>query len=73
MEMELQNLTLERWLLVDEIATHLGVSKVSIYKWSEAGKIPAHKVGRQWKFRVAEVDAWVMSGSAHQTEMKKDF
>ena len=54
----------ERWLSVDEIATHLGISKVSVYKWVEAGKIPGHKVGRQWKFRVSEVDHWVLSGGA---------
>ena len=26
--------------------------------------MPAHKVGRQWKFKAAEVDAWVRSGKA---------
>lgn len=55
---------LSRWLSVDEIAIHLGVSKVSVYKWSEAGRIPAHKVGRQWKFCTSEVDSWVRSGRA---------
>ena len=55
----------ERWLSVDEIAKHLGVSKETIYRWVEKGKVPAHKVGRQWKFKVSEVDKWVESGSAH--------
>lgn len=54
----------ERWLSVDEIAHHLGVSKVSIYKWSEAGKMPTHKVGRQLKFKASEVDKWVIGGGA---------
>lgn len=62
----LVNSNLERWLSVDEIAIHLGVSKVSIYKWVEAGKVPAHKVGRQWKFKASEVDVWVKSGSASE-------
>ncbi|MBS1960598.1 MAG: helix-turn-helix domain-containing protein [Bdellovibrionales bacterium] len=54
----------ERWLSVDEIAHHLGVSKVSIYKWCEAGKMPTHKIGRQLKFKVSEVDQWVTCGGA---------
>lgn len=57
-------LTFERWLSVDEIAEHLGISKVSIYKWVEAGKIPAHKVGRLLRFKVSEIDAWVRDGGA---------
>lgn len=54
----------ERWLSVEEIAKHLGVSKETIYRWVEKGKIPANKVGRQWKFKVSEVDEWVKNGGA---------
>jgi excisionase family DNA binding protein len=56
--------TTERWLSVEEIAQHLGVSKESIYRWLERRKIPAHRVGRQWKFRATEVDGWVFKGHA---------
>ena len=56
--------TNERWLSVEEIAAHLGVSKESIYRWLEAEKIPAHRVGRLWRFSKAEVDAWVVRGGA---------
>ena len=60
----------ERWLSVDEIAQHLGVSKVSVYRWAEADEMPAHKVGRQWKFRASDVDEWVLRGGAkhHDSE-----
>ena len=54
----------ERWLSVVEIAEHLGISKETVYRWLEKGKIPAHKVGKQWKFKVSEVDSWVKSGGA---------
>lgn len=54
----------ERWCSVEEIAVHLGVSKESIYRWIERQKIPAHKVGRQWKFKISEVDRWVISGGS---------
>jgi excisionase family DNA binding protein len=54
----------ERWLSLAEIAVYLGVSKDSVYRWVELRNMPAHKVGRQWKFKAAEVDAWVRSGKA---------
>ena len=60
----------ERWLSVDEIATHLGISKETVYRWAEKAKMPAHKVGRQWKFKVSEVDGWVLKGEANQVEVK---
>ena len=49
----------DRWLSLAEIALYLGVSKDSVYRWLELRRMPAHKVGRQWKFKAAEVDAWV--------------
>lgn len=54
----------ERWLSVEEIAVHLGVSKETIYRWLDGGKVPSHRVGRLWKFKATEVDAWVVRGGA---------
>lgn len=54
----------DRWLSVQEIAQYLGISKETIYRWVESDKIPAHKVGKQWKFQVSEVNSWIKSGKA---------
>ena len=54
----------ERWLSVDEIAAHLGVNPDTIYKWITRKSMPAHKVGRLWKFMASEVDQWVKGGLA---------
>ena len=54
----------EPWVSVDDIATHLGVGKDSIYRWIEKKGMPAHKMGRLWKFRISEVDEWVLQGGA---------
>lgn len=54
----------DRWLSVDEIANHLGVKPDTVYKWIEARKMPAHKVGRLWKFKKAQIDDWVVQGHA---------
>jgi len=52
-------MTDDRWFSVDEIAAHLGVKRDTVYKWIERKNMPAHKVGRLWKFRKNEVDQWV--------------
>jgi excisionase family DNA binding protein len=54
----------DRWLSLDDISLHLGVKKDTVYKWLAAKKIPAHKVGRLWKFSKPEIDTWVKSGKA---------
>jgi len=56
--------TQDRWLSVEEIAEHLGVSKESIYRWFERGRIPAHRVGKQWRFQTEEANEWVRHGEA---------
>jgi len=40
----------DRWLSVDEIAAYLGVKRDTVYKWISRKQMPAHKVGRLWKF-----------------------
>ena len=56
----------EPWVSVDDIAAHLGVAKDSVYRWIEKKGLPAHKMGRLWKFKVTEVDEWVRQGGAAQ-------
>jgi excisionase family DNA binding protein len=54
----------ERWSSVDELAEHLGVAQDTIYRWIERRRLPAHRIGRLWKFKLDEVDDWVRAGSA---------
>ena len=54
----------DRWLAVEEIADYLGVSKDTVYAWVTAKGMPGHKVGRFWKFKREDVDAWVRDGGA---------
>ena len=46
----------------------LSVKTETIYVWVSKKRMPAHKVGRLWKFKVSAVDAWVHSGKAAQEE-----
>ena len=57
----------EPWSSLEEIAEHLGVSQDTVHRWIRRQKMPAHKVGHLWKFKVSEVDDWVRAGKARGT------
>ena len=54
----------EKWIGIEEAANHLGVTKDTIRNWIKKTDIPAHKIGKLWKFRRSELDAWVISGKS---------
>ncbi|MBF0234898.1 MAG: helix-turn-helix domain-containing protein [Desulfamplus sp.] len=64
----------DRWLSVDEISVYLGVKRDTAYRWINEKKMPAHKVGRLWKFKKGEIDEWVRSigtgGSSNEGSKK---
>lgn len=53
-----------RWYSLKEVCEYLGVSRDTIFKWIETKNMPAHKLGRLWKFKLDEVDEWIKAGSA---------
>ena len=57
----------ERWVGAEDVAAHLGVNKDSIYRWIDKMDLPAHRVGRLFRFKLSEVDEWVKSGGASET------
>lgn len=54
----------EPWVSLEEIAQHLAVSQDTVHRWIRNRKMPAHKIGRVWRFKVSEVDEWVRAGQA---------
>lgn len=58
----------EPWVSVEEVAKHLGVAKDSVYRWIESRALPAHRIGRLWKFKLTEVDEWVRTRGAGTDE-----
>lgn len=61
-----EGINIEHWLNTKEIAEHLGVTVETIRKWIKAEKIPCHRVGKLWKFKISEVDEWVICGQARE-------
>ena len=55
----------DRWISIEEAAEYLGVNKDSIRNWiKRSTEIPAHKIGKQWKFKKCELDEWIKSGKS---------
>lgn len=55
----------DKWISIDAAAEYLDVNKDSIRNWIKKGTdIPAHKIGKQWKFKKSELDEWVKSGKS---------
>lgn len=54
----------DRWLSLEDIGQYLGVKRDTVYNWISNKNMPAHKIGRLWKFKKDEVDNWVRKGGA---------
>ena len=63
----------EPWVSVDDVAAHLGVAKDSVYRWIESKQMPAHKIGKLWKFKLSEIDVWVRGGGANDRAPKPRY
>jgi excisionase family DNA binding protein len=51
----------ENFLTTEEVLDYLQVNLRTVYRLIKAGKIPAVRVGRQWRFRKRDIDAWLES------------
>ena len=49
------------FLTTEEVLEYLQVNLRTVYRLIKAGKIPAVRVGRQWRFRKTDIDAWLES------------
>ncbi len=61
-------LVAEAWMSADDIAAHLGITKDTVYTWIADRGMPAHKIGRIWKFQASEVDDWVRRGGSDSAQ-----
>ena len=56
----------DKWISIEEAAEYLGIKPVTLRGWignKKHGR-PANKIGKQWKFKVSELDEWVKSGKS---------
>lgn len=53
----------EKLLTTDQVARYLKIDKFTVYRLVTQKKMPAFKVGNQWRFRKTMIDAWLMKHS----------
>ncbi|NNC91121.1 MAG: helix-turn-helix domain-containing protein, partial [Acidimicrobiia bacterium] len=50
-------------LTTKDVQALINVDRSTIYRMAESGKLPAIKVGRQWRFPAEEINAWLAGGN----------
>ena len=53
------------FLTMDDVLGYLRVTSRTIYRLIKAGDLPAVRVGRQWRFRQSDLDAWLSRQQTH--------
>lgn len=55
----------DKWIDIEDAANYLSVSKDTIRNWIKKNTgIPAHRIGKLWKFKKSELDEWIKSGKS---------
>jgi excisionase family DNA binding protein len=57
-------LVTESWVTLAEVATHMQVAEETIHRWIRRKGLPATRAGRNWRFKLSQVNAWLQSGAA---------
>lgn len=61
----MQNNTEDNWIGIEEAAEYLGIKVVTLRtKLKKDKTLPGHRIGKLWKFKRSELDAWVKSGES---------
>lgn len=60
----MSEILMDNWIGIEEAANYLGVTKETVRNWIKKTDIPAHKIGKLWKFKASELDAWIKSGKS---------
>jgi len=45
-------------MTIEEVAKYLKLKPQTIYTWAQKGKIPAAKLGKEWRFKKIVIDKW---------------
>ncbi len=51
-------------MTVEDVARYLKLKPQTVYKWAQEGRIPATKLGKEWRFRRRILDEWIDTGIA---------
>lgn len=57
---------------IDELARYLKISRSTLYKQVQDGRLPGQKVGKRWRFHRAAIDRWLQSHPDHVGNARKE-
>ena len=72
MDINYTNDSTEKWVHIEDVAEHLNISLDTARAWLKDGKLPAYKVGKRYKFKLSEIDAWVMADKMAENTKETD-
>ena len=56
----------DRYYSMSEMCKYLGISRDTALRWISTKNMPAHKIGKNWKFKISEIEEWVKIGQAEE-------
>ena len=62
MSKEYEEMNVEKWVNLEDVAVHLSLSQDTVRTWIKEGKLTFYKSGKRYKFKISEVDEWVRTG-----------
>ena len=68
MSKEYEEMQVEKWVNLEDVAEHLSLSQDRVRTWIKEGKLPANKAGKRYKLKISEVDEWVRTGRIKDKE-----
>lgn len=54
---------IECFVSMEEICKYLGATRDTVKKWIKNKNMPAYKIGKNWKFKISEVDLWMQASN----------
>ena len=62
MSAEYENMQVEKWVNLEDVADYLSVSQDTVRTRIKDGKLPVYRAGKRYKFKISEIDEWVRNG-----------
>jgi excisionase family DNA binding protein len=57
----------EQLMNIRQVAEFLQLNQTTVYAWAQQGVLPGFKLGRNWRFRPSEIEAWLEERRQGQT------
>lgn len=66
MSHEYEEMQVEKWVNLEDVAEHLSISQDTVRTWIKEGKLPCTGLANGYKFKISEVDEWVRKGKIQE-------